>query len=123
MAAQSNLKTTPQSRTMQRGHHGLFAVFNAVDHIWQLRILHWLVKFFDIRPGRKAPPRPNDDNGCDLSICICLYNCIVQTLSHGLAQRVDRRVIDLNYSDSAGRRECHRFGHGSILCDCSAAPA
>ena len=68
-----------------------------------MRILHRLAKFLDIRPGRKAPPRPKDHNGCDGRICIRLHHRIKQALPYGLAQRVDWRVIDLNDGDRTGR--------------------
>ena len=86
MAAQGDLKTAPQSCPMQRGHNRFAAIFNAIDHIGQMRILHWLVKFLDIRTGRKAAPRSNDDDGRDGQICIRLHDHIAQALPHRLAQ-------------------------------------
>ena len=84
MAAQSDFKATTECRAMQGSDHRLCRAFNLVNHFGQVRLLHWLAKFFDIGTRREGPAGAYDHNRCHLGVCFSLSHGVQQAFAHGL---------------------------------------
>ena len=85
MAAQSDFKAATECRAMQGSDHRLCRAFNLVNHFGQVRLSHWLAKFFDIGTRREGPAGAYDHNRCHLGVCFSLSHGVQQAFAHGLS--------------------------------------
>jgi hypothetical protein len=94
VTAQRHLEPAAKGRAVQRCNDRLFARFDHVRDVRQLRVGQRLAELLDIRACDERPPCPADHRGLGLAVTLEPLDRLEQAVSNRVRQRIDRRVVD-----------------------------
>ena len=92
---------------MQHRQHRLVAVFNCQGQFLQDRRLGRLAELANISTGDKSLPCATEHDQLDLLVALRLHEGCQQPGAYGVAQGIDRRVVDLNQGHAALAGQLH----------------
>ena len=110
MRRQRRFQAATERRAVDRGNDRFVEGFHAIEDGRQPRLLDRPAEFGDVRTRDESPARTDDQQRLAV-IVLGLVECLHQSLSHGLRQRVDRWVIDGYDADLARKYVIHRGRH------------
>jgi hypothetical protein len=99
MARQSQLESAAKSRAVQRRHNRYTGTFDGSHDCRQKGSLKRFAELPDVCAGHEGATGARQDRGADRSILIDLCKSLQQSLTHGLADCIDRRVVDRDPGD------------------------
>ena len=100
---------------MQGGDDGLRALLEASDDRVEPGLLRGLAELGDVRAGDERTPGPGDDDRLHVGVSQRAIHRLDEALTHGVAERVDRRIVHDDEADRASLLQTDDIAHGDRL--------
>jgi len=100
VAAERQLEAAAEGGAVDRRGDGLCAILDRGDDVGQEGRHRRLAEFADVGAGDEAPAGAGEHGGNDAGVGLDLGDRLDEAPAHGLAQRVDRRIVDEDDGDA-----------------------
>ena len=104
--------STAERSAVDRGDDRLAALLDDVDDLRQPRVLRRLAELGDVGARKESAAIAANDDGFHSVVGDTSFDRVLESGSHGLAERIDRRIIrghDKDFAIAAGgNRASHR---------------
>ena len=98
---QRDLESAAQRRSVQCGDDRLRRVLDSIEHVGKVGRGGRLAEFGNVGAGDEGPPAADDDDGLDRAVRFRRLDASLETVAHGLRQRVHRRGVYRDHPDFA----------------------
>ena len=115
VAPERHLEPAAEGRPVEGGDDGLRAGFQARDDRVEPGILRRLAELRDVGARDERASGPRDDHRAHVGVGERALERFDQPLAHGMAERVDRRIVHHDEPNGAPLLQTHDFAHGARL--------
>ncbi len=115
MASQGQFQSATERCAMQSSEHRFFESLDTQQHVIEQRCARWRLEFAQIGAGDETPAGPYYDDAQDAWIPFRRLHGRQQRCPHGLAQRIDRWILDLEDRDTIVRSQSNRYCHRAAV--------